>query len=188
MTLSRFLRDYLYIPLGGNRLGAYRTHLNLFATFLLGGLWHGASWMFVIWGSLHGLALIVHRIWSALGIQMWRWLAWLMTFNLINVTWVFFRAESVEDAMKILRGMMDISIFFSGEKLFKLHQLGAKNEPYLFILASLLVVLMLKNSNQMYRNLAASKRIVFLLGVVFCYVIFSLFDAPEVGEFLYFNF
>ncbi len=90
ITLSRFLRDYLYIPLGGNRKGPGRTYVNLFATFLLGGLWHGASWMFVIWGGLHGLALIIHRYWQRLGFSMPRVLAWVITFNFINFSWIFF--------------------------------------------------------------------------------------------------
>jgi D-alanyl-lipoteichoic acid acyltransferase DltB (MBOAT superfamily) len=65
MTLSRFLRDYVYIPLGGNRHGRFRTNLNLMLTMLLGGLWHGASWSFLVWGALHGAFLIGHRVWVA---------------------------------------------------------------------------------------------------------------------------
>jgi len=94
ITLSRYLRDYLYIPLGGNRSSAERIHLNIMATFVLGGLWHGASWMFVIWGALHGAALVVHRIWRRLGLRMPTPLAWLLTFCFVNITWIFFRAMS----------------------------------------------------------------------------------------------
>lgn len=109
MTLSRFLRDYLYIPLGGNRGSSIRLYVNLMLTFVLGGLWHGASWMFVIWGALHGGALVIHRIWSQLGMRMPAVLAWITTFMFVNVTWVFFRAESLADASTILAGMVDIS-------------------------------------------------------------------------------
>ena len=105
MTLSRFLRDYLYIPLGGNRLGSSRTYINLFLTFLLGGLWHGASWMFIIWGAMHGLALVIHRFWNRLGFVMPAVLGWFLTFNFVNITWVFFRAEDINSALRILRGM-----------------------------------------------------------------------------------
>ncbi len=66
MTLSRYLRNYLYIPLGGNRRSSLHVYFNIMATFLLGGLWHGASWMFVIWGALHGFALVIHRVWEGL--------------------------------------------------------------------------------------------------------------------------
>lgn len=109
MTLSRFLRDYLYIPLGGNRIGPSRTYINLFLTFLLGGLWHGASWMFIIWGALHGSALVIHRFWHQLGFVMPTVLAWFVTFNFINISWIFFRAEDMNSALKVLRGMLDFS-------------------------------------------------------------------------------
>jgi len=109
ITLSRFLRDYLYIPLGGNRCSTVRIYLNLMTTFVLGGLWHGASWMFVIWGALHGLALVTHRVWTGLGLYMPKALAWLLTFNFINITWIFFRAKSFDDARRIIHGMADIN-------------------------------------------------------------------------------
>ncbi len=109
ITLSRFLRDYLYIPLGGNRCSTVHVYFNLMATFVLGGLWHGASWMFVIWGALHGVALVIHRAWHGLGLRMPQAVAWLLTFNFINVTWVFFRAKSIDDALRIMRGMVDIN-------------------------------------------------------------------------------
>ncbi|SOD41826.1 MBOAT family O-acyltransferase [Nitrosovibrio sp. Nv4] len=108
MTLSRYLRDYLYIPLGGSRCSTPRVYFNLMATFILGGLWHGASWMFVIWGALHGAALVVHRAWSGLGLSMPKAAAWLLTFNFINITWIFFRANTPDDALRVIRGMADI--------------------------------------------------------------------------------
>jgi len=109
ITLSRFLRDYLYIPLGGNRCSRVRIYFNLMATFILGGLWHGASWMFVIWGALHGMALVIHRIWNSLGFYLPKPIAWLLTFNFINFTWIFFRAKNMDDAIKIIQGMTDIN-------------------------------------------------------------------------------
>ncbi len=112
ITLSRFLRNYLYIPLGGNRYSSFRVGLNLMVTFLLGGIWHGASWMFVIWGAMHGLALVTHRVWKAVGIHMPKAVAWLLTFCFINVAWVFFRARTMDDALRVLRGMADIKSLF----------------------------------------------------------------------------
>ncbi len=70
ITLSRFLRDYVYIPLGGNRKGNYRTYLNLFLTFLVGGIWHGAGWTFIFWGFLHGVAIVVNRLWKNWGFKV----------------------------------------------------------------------------------------------------------------------
>lgn len=110
ITLSAWLRDYLYIPLGGNRHGEARTYLALMATMLLGGLWHGASWTFVVWGGLHGTYLAGER---ALRSRFGEWrpgplamvFLGLLTYALINVTWVFFRAKTFPQAWTVLRGM-----------------------------------------------------------------------------------
>jgi alginate O-acetyltransferase complex protein AlgI len=117
MTLSRFLRDYLYIPLGGNRGGAYRRYLNLFVTMLLGGLWHGAAWNFVVWGALHGSYLMVNHGWRHLcerldvrsGGRAAAFGAGALTFLAVVVGWVFFRADSVEAALRMLRGMAGLN-------------------------------------------------------------------------------
>lgn len=106
MTLSRWLRDYLYIPLGGNRRGRVRVYLNLMITFVLGGLWHGAGWTFVLWGFLHGAALCIHRLWQKSGRSMPKLLAWFLTLVFVNVAWVFFRAEDLEGALMLLSGML----------------------------------------------------------------------------------
>jgi D-alanyl-lipoteichoic acid acyltransferase DltB (MBOAT superfamily) len=115
MTLSRFLRDYLYVPLGGNRHGTTRRYVNLMITMLLGGLWHGAGWTFVIWGGLHGAYLVVNHLWRAATAPLTslrrvpRWAssaaARLVTFTAVVVAWVFFRAENLDAALVMLRGM-----------------------------------------------------------------------------------
>lgn len=116
ITLSRFLRDYLYIPLGGSRRGAFRHYLNLLITMLLGGLWHGAGWGFIIWGGLHGLYLLINHGWRNSFIQsimtyncplFFRQIsALLLTFIATTVAWVFFRAENIKSATGMLDGMM----------------------------------------------------------------------------------
>ncbi|KTC91659.1 MBOAT family protein [Fluoribacter dumoffii] len=105
MTLSRWLRDYIYIPLGGNRLGPSKTYLNLFITFLIGGIWHGANWTFIVWGAMHGAALLVHRLWQSFHFRLPTLAAWFCTFLFINSTWVVFRADNINSALQILRIM-----------------------------------------------------------------------------------
>ena len=103
MTLSRFLRDYLYIALGGSRRGQAMRYRNLMLTMLLGGLWHGAGWTFVIWGGLHGLYLVVQQAWQrAFGPAQGRWWPGLLTFFAVMLAWIFFRAPDVATAWDIL--------------------------------------------------------------------------------------
>jgi alginate O-acetyltransferase complex protein AlgI len=115
ISLSTWLRDYLYISLGGNRRGAMRTKINLMITMLLGGLWHGASWNFVLWGGLHGAALIINGIWSnrfagraahALG-RAYAVLAWLITFLFVCLTWIPFRSPDWKTTTVFLSGLFD---------------------------------------------------------------------------------
>ena len=97
VTLSSWLRDYLYISLGGNRRGELRTYVNLLLTMLLGGLWHGAAWNFVLWGGWHGIGLMVHRWWRGYGSERFRlpgWLAWFLTMAFVLCGWLLFRARS----------------------------------------------------------------------------------------------
>ena len=119
MTLSRFLRDYLYIRLGGNRFGAPRRYFSLMSTMILGGLWHGAGWQFVIWGGLHGVYLVINHAWarfglysqiersgSRIGMRLYGLASWLTTFLAVVFAWVFFRAHSVEQAIPVLEAMI----------------------------------------------------------------------------------
>ena len=108
ISLSTWFRDYIYIPLGGNRKGKIRTYINNLITMLVAGLWHGATWMFVIWGAMHGIALMLHKLCIPLLRRIpnkWfvRILSWTITFVFLNITWVFFRANSMETAWNILQ-------------------------------------------------------------------------------------
>jgi len=105
ITLSSWLRDYLYIPLGGNRLGPARTQLNLLVTMALGGLWHGASWTFVLWGLYHGVALVGEK-WIPRPFWLPKWGSALMTFLVVVLGWVMFRAESLSAATEVYRAML----------------------------------------------------------------------------------
>ena len=119
ISLSTWLRDYLYVPLGGNRKGERRTYINLFITMLLGGLWHGANWVFVIWGAIHGWGLVVEK-WLGLrrrnrdgdGIeepgwarQLKLWGGRILVFHFVCLAWVFFRAPSLSEALQMLAGV-----------------------------------------------------------------------------------
>jgi alginate O-acetyltransferase complex protein AlgI len=109
ISLSRFLRDYLYIPLGGNRRGGARRLANLMITMVLGGLWHGAGWTFVIWGALHGFYLVVNHLWRGISARLggWSpgWLAGPCTFAAACIAWVYFRADNLAAAQTLLRAM-----------------------------------------------------------------------------------
>ena len=117
ITLSRFLRDYLYIPLGGNRLGEQRRYVNLLVTMLLGGLWHGAGWNFLVWGGLHGIYLSINHLWrgwrgskpevSMAGLVV-KGACWAITFFAVVVAWVFFRAKTAAGAWQMLQGLFGV--------------------------------------------------------------------------------
>ena len=109
ISLSTWLRDYLYVPLGGNRKGASRASFNLFATMLLGGLWHGAAWTFVVWGALHGLFLMVsHRRDRPIRTGMRSIPSVVITFGLVTFAWIFFRSDSLSDALRFIEGIVTL--------------------------------------------------------------------------------
>ena len=151
ITLSRFLRDYLYIPLGGNRKGTARRYVNLMITMLLGGLWHGAGWTFVIWGGLHGIYLVINHGWRALKsilkptFKIPSFLAdnvsWLITFIAVVVAWVFFRAPTMHSALRVLEAMFGLNGFgltISGEL--------SRRTLLLFFISVIFIVRVLPNS------------------------------------------
>ena len=144
ISLSTWLRDYLYIPLGGNRKGQIRTYVNLLVTMLLGGLWHGAAVRFILWGAIHGVALALHKlymqIFGALGwrrkepFKIQRFLGQIITFHLVCFAWIFFRADSMETALSVIT---QISDHFTPE-VFLQFVVGYKNVLLLLLLGYLL--------------------------------------------------
>jgi len=200
ITLSRFLRDYVYIPLGGNRKGEFRTYNNLIATFVIGGIWHGAGWTFVFWGFLHGLALLVQKFWSKLGFKLWTWLAWIITFNFVNIAWVFFRAKEWDDAIKVLDSMFSLENIVIKEKfsnkLSFLSEYGVQFDEVMkmthdgsdiinWIISSLILVLVFKNSIQKTALFQLNYKTVSLSSITF---ILSVLSLNKISEFIYFNF
>lgn len=196
MTLSRFLRDYIYFPLGGSRGGGLRTACNLMLTFLIGGLWHGAGWTFVFWGFLHGAALVAHRLWKLAGGRLPRWAAWAATFGFVNVAWVFFRAQTWADALRVLRGMIGVngvavyrSLYPALDFLPFVHDSGV---PLVaggaFWVAALgaLPLLVWKESHELAEGFRPTVRYAALASA--CAVMGLAAMQTTVSEFLYFNF
>ena len=206
ISLSNFLRDYLYIALGGNRKGVLRRYANLMTTMLLGGLWHGASWSFVVWGGLHGLYLAInHAFRAALGERLceslstrklWQVCAWALTMLAVVVAWVFFRAETLGGAWRMLGSMLDVQ-HASGTPSGALWNAGLQL-PVAWVWCVVLgaVAVLAPNSNvlgkwilrvfaepSMHRAAAGTAA---LLGTLFLVLINTARDS--VSAFIYFNF
>ena len=203
ITLSRFLRDYIYIPLGGNRVGEFKVYGNLMITFIIGGLWHGAGWTFVLWGFLHGLALVIYRIWHKLGFKLNSFIGWFITFNFINITWVVFRAENVSTAWIIIKSMFGLNGIFMPNALHPLFDsLGLSNIEYgsfvtilklingdlmtpLWFIVILPILFLVKNSNEMLSSFKPRKLTALFFAIIFS---ISVLKLSGYSEFLYFRF
>ncbi len=214
MTLSQFLRDYLYIPLGGNRKGSIRRYINIVITMLLGGLWHGANWTFVAWGALHGGYLVVNHAWrhffpEQTGVAG-RILSVTVTYLAVLIAWVFFRAESFSAATSIIRGMMGMngislpvslthlaphftgtpwSISFDGITPEIGTQMLATSVAFWIALSSIIVWAM-PNTQEiipLIRRLSGRRldMVAVILGSTFCAAVFAF---SKISEFLYFQF
>jgi D-alanyl-lipoteichoic acid acyltransferase DltB (MBOAT superfamily) len=146
MTLSRFLRDYLYIPLGGSRHGVARTYLNLLITMVLGGLWHGAAWTFAIWGGLHGVFLLINHAWRRYAnVDLPSFLAGPLTFVCVIIGWVFFRSATFHAALKVVSGMLGRGGLVSSAPLITGHY------ALYWIFGASAIALLLPNSQQLFR-------------------------------------
>lgn len=200
ITLSRFLREYIYIPLGGSRAGEIHTYTNILVTFLLGGLWHGAGWTFVFWGFLHGAALVVQRLWGKTNLRLPRFMAWFVTFNFVNIAWVFFRAENWEDAVKVLRGMFGLTGMVLpaslGEQLGYLGKYGVEfasladrfqdiPQAAAMVLLFFLLAVLFRNSMEMMERFRPH-----LLNSLFIatLAVWAILNLNKISEFIYFNF
>ncbi len=203
ITLSRFLRNYLYIPLGGNRKGPIRRYANLIVTMALGGLWHGAGWTFLAWGLLHGTYLMIHHMWQRLfperPSKVRAGFGWAVTFLAVVVGWVLFKASTFEGAMAVLHGMASpIGVQPAAPDL------AAPLTGWVAIAAAATVSLLLPNVLEMVRYPESTPglpveadglepvkwrlppHVVALgLGVIAAFVLVKL---PDPGVFLYFNF
>jgi alginate O-acetyltransferase complex protein AlgI len=182
ISLSTWLRDYLYIPLGGNRDGRARTYRNLFLTMLLGGLWHGANWTFVAWGALHGAALAVHkafreRFGDGSGFVR-RAASWLLTYAFVHLCWVFFRARDFGEAAAVLGRIADFERTTSFLRLAPLA-------------AAVLVVLLLDLPHERADDPTSWRRLPWpVRGLVYAVALLLIVFAwrPDASPFIYFQF
>lgn len=191
MTLGRWLRDYLYIPLGGNRRGAARTLLNLFLTFLLAGLWHGAAWTFVLWGAMHGAALVVHRVWKARGGALPRPLGWLLTFLFVNLAWVVFRAPDGDCLRRFFDGFRGAGGWALSEDfavMLRQTLLMPDNAAVGFLLAGVLLTLLLARNSRELLEQPASLSLFFRAVVCLALSLLLLCIPDKQQEFIYFQF
>ena len=207
ISLSTFLRDYLYIAMGGNRKGKVRRYLNLFLTMLLGGLWHGASWTFVFWGGLHGVYLMINHAWQALrkdrvirskvlraaGVV----LAWTLTFCAVIIGWVFFRAPTFDAAAHMLRAMFLGEPTLLAERNVVFWNSGIEGGTLAALIAVLLVsVVVLNNSNRIgerFRELVTNRPALRFIsigaGLVLIGTLLVINEyRSAVSAFIYFNF
>jgi len=209
ITLSRFLKDYIYIPLGGNRKGEFRTYTNLMTTFILGGIWHGAGWTFVFWGFMHGMALVIHRAWNNLGFTMNKYLAWFITFNFINIAWVFFRAKEWSDAIKVLSGMLGLNGIIFTQKHEKFlsflnsfdnisfgivtEHIGGGSDILNILIFTFIITIFFKNIQEIFNFPYLKKPSIYTNKYILFFAILFVFSLIKSSiktytEFIYFNF
>ena len=181
ITLGRFLMEFVYKPLGGSRCGNFRTYINLLITFFVSGLWHGASWMFVIWGGLHGFAMVIHRFWSRHSkFQLPRFVAGLLTFLFVALAWGFFRAENGVIAARLFSGLLN----FDKTAFLSFFHDFSRNNLFLVLLA-FGIVFFLPPANT-FREKFRPNLISWIVNLIL--LLACIFELNKTSPFIYFNF
>lgn len=192
ITLSRCLKDYVYIPLGGNRKGTFRTYLNVFLVFLICGIWHGANWTYIIWGIMHGIASIINRLYKTLNIEMPVFLARYITFLFICCGWIYFSAPNIASANKLLLSSLNF-LNFDLPKIygFDMRFRGSGNSweiyPLIFIPIMIFFVY-----NNFFRNKLKNFKPVSIYSVYIVLMLlvslYNIFKPDYSSSFIYFQF
>lgn len=189
ISLSFWLRDYIYIPLGGNRKGTFRTYLNNFLTMLIGGLWHGAAWKFVFWGGMHGAGLIIHKASKPILDKIpnniiTNAIFWAITMSFVSILWIFFRAESFEDSILIINNIFT-NFSFS-------HIIPFFEERYVWAIMMSIIILShtisLKTYEKISKIFVNSYWIIKLIIFIIVIQLVIQFMSSEVAPFIYFQF
>ena len=200
MTLGLWVKNYLYIPMGGNKSGYIKQMRNLFLSMSIIGLWHGAGWTFIFWGAAHGAALVINHSFRRFNINLPKFLSWIMTFIFVMICWIFFRASSFTDAIAILDSMTNVNnIVLPNGKL--LNYLGfLQNYGIIFsqeyvsqisftaALKNILIssiILFLPNPLVLIKSFKPNKKWLLLIIILFIY---SIINLTNYSEFLYFQF
>ena len=199
ITLSRFFTTYVYIPLGGNRKGKVRTYLNNMIVFLVSGIWHGANWTFIIWGLLHGVAMVFNKIFDEKIKKIPKIIMWFLTFGFVNVAWLLFRADSVHQFLFIMKNFVFmhfelpkaelLNAFFTSTGLYFRDLLNWEYLSYIYVLIlfvfALLASVFLKNTNEKLERFKPTRK---SLAITVILILGSVLSFSEVSTFLYFNF
>ncbi len=197
ISLSSWLRDYLYIPLGGNKKGKARMHVNLMITMLLGGLWHGANMRFVIWGGLHGIGLVIHKLWAKMNLSLskyytsrssknlfYHFISVFTTFHLVTFAWIFFRAKTLDNAFGMIQQI-------AGNFQFNLIpvMISSYYRIFLLILLGLVIHWLPTSLKERWRGIFIKTNIIIKV-IIVVVVIFILYQAKsaEIQPFIYFQF
>ncbi len=187
MTLSRWLRDYVYFPLGGSRCSALKTYRNLFITFFLCGVWHGANWTFIIWGTIHGIAICIHRMYKQFELKAIPYISVLPMFIFATLAWVIFRATTVHRAIDIYKSMFGFYGFAPIEinKLRFAFENGDLKLSFFLIIPSIIIIFCLPNSIELAKKFKPN----WIYGITtFVMLLASILTINRVSEFLYFQF
>ncbi len=197
ISLSSWLRDYLYIPLGGNQKGKVRMYINLMITMLLGGLWHGANMRFVIWGGLHGLGLVIHKLWVKMNLSLskyyttrssknifYRFISVFTTFHLVTFAWIFFRAENMDKALGMINQIIQNFQF----ELIPV-MVSSYYKIFLVTLLGFIIHWLPSGFKESYRGwfIKSHISIKILLVIVIIFILYQVKSA-EIQPFIYFQF
>lgn len=201
MTLTRFFRKYVYIPLGGNRKGEMRTYINITVVFILSGLWHGANWTFLVWGGLHGIAIVFSKLFAAQLQKIPRMVNLFATFLFVNITWVYFRALSIADAHQFLGRLFSFDFSFNKNVFVSFFRTTAIERAMMFLPPgipgfgnTLLVVwfgialyfsMFAKNT---FQRITAFRATPIQMAVTVALLFWSIISLSGVSTFLYYNF